>query len=1034
MSSRLKERGGGGGKIMASKPHKALAESTPEVKGSATRRTPVAAGKENPRTLSGGKISAGRSSLVPKQVEKAAAAAAGVRWSTSSMPRGKAPTPSDFPRLIADLRGEHRISRSGSDRMGRALGRDQAVEAGGRRSVGGIRVLEKCQQGKRVPDSNLKRKDEKFVGGVRVLENRMSSGFLNLPVVKNSSRVSDANSGENSSKAASFAMDSEVCNEKDDLGSQLDPIDEKGTDDVRSTEDQKDGSHLVALKQSGMNGNRNVATEICNDKVVLASSSIDGKPLGGVQSLDDPKDKSSLAYNGEVQNGTGKDAGADILVNPKKKDRTVLDIEKAVSNGRVCLDQDGEVLEKPSDNIKVFEKITEDTKGAHVINKYPSKLHEKLALLEGRVQKIASEIKRTKEMLDVNNPDDSKLILSDIQNKISGIEKAVGHVMDGTKHQLGPSEIRTGDSLQSINGEISQYGKLVDSKNSVKGLNHEELEARFFPHQKLLRSRRSSDASGEQLLLKNGGDREMKDGSLSPIDENPIALEFLASLNAEQSSLDKDRIMLAAVRGMGMGMEGTSAAQCASKKGISGYHKEEIELLASEKLEEFDDQENRPAMMVHEETDEVCRDQLCEIGHKPSTGGWFVSEGEAVLLAHDDGSCSYYDIANYEVKAEYKPPTGVSNNLWGDCWLVRAPGADGCSGRYVVAASAGNTLDSGFCSWDFYTRDVKAFRVEEESPNSFTTSSSRMVVGPLSNTGLFSRSAPCAMPSVERQQWWYRPCGPLLISCASRQKAVAAYDIRDGDLVMMWEVNSPVLGMEYSSPLQWRSRGKVIIAGTDAISLWDVNSLNPQPLLSVASAGKRVYSLHVNNTDAELGGGVRQRVSSAEVEGNDGVFCTQESVNVFDFRLPNGIGLKIPRHGAIGHSIFSRGDSIFIGSTEGRLPIKGGPRSRVQHYSLRKGKLVATYEFPEFNSHFHHTLITQVWGSTNLVMGICGMGLFVFDALNDEGSPIFSMDQGKIGVKEIIGPDDLYCPTFDYLGSRVLVISRDRPAFWRYLL
>lgn len=213
-----------------------------------------------------------------------------------------------------------------------------------------------------------------------------------------------------------------------------------------------------------------------------------------------------------------------------------------------------------------------------------------------------------------------------------------------------------------------------------------------------------------------------------------------------------------------------------------------------------------------------------------------------------------------QVKAEYKPPTKVSNNLWGDCWLVRAPGADGCSGRYVVAASAGNTLDSGFCSWDFYTRDVKAFRVEDETPNSFaTSSSSRMVVGPLSSIGLFSRSASCAMSSVERQQWWYRPCGPLLISCASRQKDVAAYDIRDGDRVMTWEVNSPVLGMEYSCPLQWRSRGKVIIAGTDAISLWDVNSLDPQPLLSIASAGKRVYSLHVNNTDAELGGGVRQR-------------------------------------------------------------------------------------------------------------------------------------------------------------------------------
>jgi hypothetical protein len=76
------------------------------------------------------------------------------------------------------------------------------------------------------------------------------------------------------------------------------------------------------------------------------------------------------------------------------------------------------------------------------------------------------------------------------------------------------------------------------------------------------------------------------------------------------------------------------------------------------------------------------------------------------------------------------------------------------------------------------------------------------------------------------------------------------------------------------------------------------------------------------------------RVSSSEVEGNDGVFSTQESVNVFDFRVPAGIGLKIARHGGTANSIFSRGDSVFIGSTEGRLQIKGGSRSRVQHYSL----------------------------------------------------------------------------------------------------
>ena len=176
------------------------------------------------------------------------------------------------------------------------------------------------------------------------------------------------------------------------------------------------------------------------------------------------------------------------------------------------------------------------------------------------------------------------------------------------------------------------------------------------------------------------------------------------------------------------------------------------------------------------------------------------------------------------------------------------------------------------------------------------------------------------------------------------------------------------------------------------------------------------------------------RVSSSEVEGNDGVFSTQESVNVFDFRVPAGIGLKIARHGGTANSIFSRGDSVFIGSTEGRLQIKGGLRSRIQQYSLRKGKLVATYELPEFNAHFHHSAITQVWGNSNLVLAACGMGLFAFDAYKEDMQPTYSFDRGNtIGVRETIGPDDLYCPTFDYSSSRVLLVSRDRPAYWRYM-
>jgi hypothetical protein len=177
------------------------------------------------------------------------------------------------------------------------------------------------------------------------------------------------------------------------------------------------------------------------------------------------------------------------------------------------------------------------------------------------------------------------------------------------------------------------------------------------------------------------------------------------------------------------------------------------------------------------------------------------------------------------------------------------------------------------------------------------------------------------------------------------------------------------------------------------------------------------------------------RVTSSEVEGNDGVFTTQESVNVLDFRVPSGIGLKMARHGGTANSVFSRGDSVFIGSTDGRLQIKGGLKSRVQQYSLSKGKLVATYELPEFSAHFHHSSITQVWGNSNVVLAACGMGLFAFDTFDEEGvQQTYSFDRANtIGAREVIGSDDLYCPTFDYSSSRVLLVSKDRPAHWRYL-
>jgi hypothetical protein len=94
---------------------------------------------------------------------------------------------------------------------------------------------------------------------------------------------------------------------------------------------------------------------------------------------------------------------------------------------------------------------------------------------------------------------------------------------------------------------------------------------------------------------------------------------------------------------------GKTSSQGSSKNPEGLSHEVEMELCAAENLEEFDEQENMPAMIIQDETEEPTNDQLSGIGNKSATGGWFVSEGEAVLLAHGDGTCSYYDIANHEV-------------------------------------------------------------------------------------------------------------------------------------------------------------------------------------------------------------------------------------------------------------------------------------------------------------------------------------------------------------------------------------------------
>eukprot|EP00258_Populus_trichocarpa_P046046 XP_024462065.1 KIN14B-interacting protein At4g14310 isoform X1 [Populus trichocarpa] len=690
-----------------------------------------------------------------------------------------------------------------------------------------------------------------------------------------------------------------------------------------------------------------------------------------------------------------------------------------------------ESSEKSSVKGKVLENLkdkglSDEGSGSKVGVKYPSKLHDKLAFLEGKVKRIASDIKKTKELLDMNNPDASKVILSDIQDKISGIEKAMGNVaVTGTSRSGG------NDTGTAMVVEKSESEKVEDVKSSVKGLNTEELEERLFPHHKLLRNRTSLKAPRASCQSHESG-CELKVGEKfsGPIEENPKAFELLYSLGKEDKkvTMRDAKVGLESFEVQEMGDDSVSGKQDSSN--MFNLKCEDLVLTTDETLDEFDDQENGNTIMIGEETEDTCVYEVKEIGTKNSTGGWFVSEGESILLTHDDGSCSFYDIANCEEKAVYKPPGGVSPNIWRDCWMIRAPGADGCSGRYVVAASAGNTLDSGFCSWDFYAKDVRAFHIEDGG-----TTASRTVLGPLPNNTASRRNALSSILLPETRQWWYKPCGPLMISAASSQKVVKVHDIRDGEQIMKWEVQKPVLAMDYSSPLQWRNRGKVVVAEAETISVWDVNSVNPQSLLSVSLAGRKISALHVINTDAELGGGVRQRATSAEAEGNDGVFCTHDSINVLDFRNPSGIGLKIPKIGASVQSVFSRGDSIYIGCANTRFAGKKHPCSQVQHFSMRKQRLVNTYSLPESNAHPHYSAITQVWGNSNVVMGVCGLGLFAFDALKDDAPQSLTGDIGSTQkVKDVIGPDDLDSPSFDYLASCALLVSRDRPALWKRLL
>ena len=165
-------------------------------------------------------------------------------------------------------------------------------------------------------------------------------------------------------------------------------------------------------------------------------------------------------------------------------------------------------------------------------------------------------------------------------------------------------------------------------------------------------------------------------------------------------------------------------------------------------------------------------------------------------------------------------------------------------------------------------------------------------------------------------------------------------------------------------------------------------------------------------------------MNSSETEGYDGIFCTKKDINVLDFRVPGGVGLCFSSLGEDLQSVFAKGDTILTGGVN---PIYN--ECGMQQWSARKGRLICTYAFQPSASHYAQLSLTQVWGSYNAVMAINGNGLHIYKGFRES---VQSQHCVIEEVEDILGTQDLFNPSFDYAHSRVLLISRDRPANWCY--
>lgn len=170
---------------------------------------------------------------------------------------------------------------------------------------------------------------------------------------------------------------------------------------------------------------------------------------------------------------------------------------------------------------------------------------------------------------------------------------------------------------------------------------------------------------------------------------------------------------------------------------------------------------------------------------------------------------------------------------------------------------------------------------------------------------------------------------------------------------------------------------------------------------------------------------------------SDGTLCTSDAVNVLDFRVPSGIGMRFPFLGEETHSIFANGDTVYTGTTSYKTKLQFDGTTKVIHaqckvnqWSIRQGKAMNVYNLGESSSASCLDLsIAQVWGSSDNILAATENGLFLFDAANRH-----SISQEPINPRDVLVVEDLQSPQFDLMGSRVLLVSKDQPAMWCHWL